>query len=208
MPCKNHPLAEENLNKCERCRQSFCPDCVVELKGQFYCADCKGEAVKDMQSGVGTDGLELAGLGARFAAAFIDGLLMLIPGLLLMAVLGVGVLGMGAAGAGALGVGVATIIYLVVVLGISVAYEGLMLSSRGQTLGKMAIKIKVVTPEGHDISTGQAWGRAGVRLLFNIVGNIPFMQWAYLVDILFIFGAERTCLHDKVAKTRVVKWER
>ena len=41
-----------------------------------------------------------------------------------------------------------------------------MLSSRGQTLGKMAVGIKVVTPEGQDIGAGQAWSRALVRQVF------------------------------------------
>ena len=45
-------------------------------------------------------------------------------------------------------------------------YEGLMLSSRGQTLGKMAVGIKVVTPEGQEIGAGQAWSRALVRQVF------------------------------------------
>ena len=38
-----------------------------------------------------------------------------------------------------------------------------MLSRRGQTLGKIALKIKVVRPDGSPITTGQAWGRSLLR---------------------------------------------
>ena len=78
-----------------------------------------------------------------------------------------------------------------------VAYEGWMLSKfNGQTLGKKALGIKVVAPDGGPITTGQAWGRGGARLLLGItIGGI---------DQLFIFSKNRTTLHDRMAKTRVV----
>ena len=79
MPCKNHPQVMTDLKSCSRCRQEFCPDCVVELKGQFYCADCKNEQVKDIQSGADATELELATIGKRFAAQLIDGLVLMIP---------------------------------------------------------------------------------------------------------------------------------
>src|SRR5689334_5718322 len=79
MPCKNHPQVTVDLKPCSRCKQSFCPDCVVELKGQFYCADCKAEQVKDIQSGADSTELELATIGRRFAAQFIDGLVVALP---------------------------------------------------------------------------------------------------------------------------------
>jgi hypothetical protein len=36
----------------------------------------------------------------------------------------------------------------------------------------------------------------------GILSNIPFYV---LVDVLFIFGSEQRCLHDLIAKTKVVQ---
>jgi hypothetical protein len=53
MSCKNHPDVSVGLVACSRCGASFCRDCVIELKGTAYCAACKEEQVKDVQSGAG-----------------------------------------------------------------------------------------------------------------------------------------------------------
>jgi uncharacterized RDD family membrane protein YckC len=86
---------------------------------------------------------------------------------------------------------------LVVVL--YVVYEALMLGARGQTLGKMAMKIKVVRTDGTPISRGQAWGRAFMRQILASCLSI----FNYLPAF---FTKDRTCLHDLVASTRVVNW--
>ena len=73
-----------------------------------------------------------------------------------------------------------------------------MLGARGQTLGKMALKVKVVNADGSPLSSGQAWGREIIR------GILGFL---YIVDYLpAFFTQQKTTLHDLVAKTRVVNW--
>jgi uncharacterized RDD family membrane protein YckC len=196
MPCVNHPTVEENLVKCSRCAKPFCQDCVIELKSNFYCIDCKGEQVRDIQSGADTTTLELAGIGTRFAAVFIDNLIMAIPAVAMMFIFGIG---MFAAVGTDIGAGMQILFYVVIALP-GLLYEGLMLQMKGQTLGKMACKIKVVTPEGNDISPGQAWMRGLTRVIFNQLGIFS------LINYLFAFAAERTTLHDKIAKTRVINW--
>jgi uncharacterized RDD family membrane protein YckC len=76
-----------------------------------------------------------------------------------------------------------------------------MLAARGQTLGKMAVGIKVVTPQGGDIRAGQAWVRA-------LSGTLMALVYLNYVDDLFIFTPRRRTLHDRLAKTVVVKWRR
>jgi uncharacterized membrane protein len=39
------------LVSCQRCGRRFCSDCVVALRGAFFCLDCKGEQLRDIQSG-------------------------------------------------------------------------------------------------------------------------------------------------------------
>ena len=198
MACVNHPAVTTGLVRCKRCEQGFCRNCVVALRGQYYCARCKADQVRDIQSGTEAGVLELATLGRRFGAQWVDGLVFMVIFLPLYFLL---FLGAGAAGAtpdvglgltALLTIGGAALVFL---------YEGLMLSSRGQTLGKMAVGIKVVTPEGRDIAAGQAWGRAFVRQVF-------FSYFALINYLPALVTKQRTAIHDLAVKTRVVRFRR
>src|SRR5689334_17855188 len=92
--CPNHP-SESELRRCSRCGRSFCRNCLVLLRGAYFCADCKTEQVRDVQSGTDASSIEYASVGRRFGALFIDGMLqgvasyaliiplfLMIPGLL------------------------------------------------------------------------------------------------------------------------------
>jgi uncharacterized RDD family membrane protein YckC len=197
MACVNHPAVNVGLVRCRRCGQAFCRSCVVALRGQYYCARCKQEQVRDIQSGTEAGVLELASIGRRFGAQWVDGLVAfaaLIPLVILV--------GVGAAAAGKTEPGLGfNFLAMVVAAGILFVYEGLMLSSRGQTLGKMAVGIKVVTPEGRDISSGQAWGRALTRQVF-------FSYLALVNYLPALFTKQKTAIHDMAAKTRVVRFRR
>lgn len=192
MPCTNHAEIVEDLVKCSRCGKPFCPDCVVQLKGMFYCAGCKTEQVKDIASGADSTEIELASIGRRFGAMFVDGFLLNI----VTAIVQAGILGT----VNRVGPDPSVMIVAIVVpLCMIFSYIGFMLQLKGQTLGKMAFKVKVVTPEGGDISAGQAWGRAFVQV---VLGSV-------LIDYIpALVTKQKTCIHDLVAKTRVVDWRR
>lgn len=205
MPCKNHPLVEDRLTPCAVCTEAFCPDCIVAIGGRPYCMDCKTEMLLDMLSGVPFMSLDLASVMRRFSAMTVDGLILSLP-LILMVVLAV--LPVLASGGSVddvdrlqerfpfLNLGL-TLLWMILI----VTYEGLMLSLMdGQTLGKRMLNLKVVTAEGSSVSRGQAWGRALIRQLFGLVPCLG------IVDYLVAFGAERTCVHDILAKTRVINW--
>jgi uncharacterized RDD family membrane protein YckC len=76
-----------------------------------------------------------------------------------------------------------------------------LLSSRGQSIGKVVLGIKIVK-----FGTGNNGGfvpNVLVRVILNgIIGIIPLYA---LVDILFIFRQDRRCLHDLIAGTEVVQ---
>ncbi len=75
-----------------------------------------------------------------------------------------------------------------------------MLSSfNGQTLGKKALGIRVVSPDGSPVTAKQAWGRGLARTLMQLTRILG------LIDTLMIFSKPRTTLHDRIAKTRVVR---
>jgi uncharacterized RDD family membrane protein YckC len=196
LSCRNHPDVVEGLRYCSRCGQTFCPDCLVNIKGNSYCATCKAEQMLDLTSGVDQTALELAGIGRRFGAIFLDGLILAVPIMILVGIIIFATVNnkTNAGPPEAMFVP----IWLVAVF-IYPVYEGLMLASRGQTLGKIAMKVKVVRPDGTPISTGQAWGRAFMRQILASCLSI----FNYLPAF---FTKERTCLHDLVANTRVVNW--
>ncbi|GHF37048.1 hypothetical protein GCM10010218_18270 [Streptomyces mashuensis] len=84
-------------------------------------------------------------------------------------------------------------------------YEGLMLSTRGQTVGKMAMKIRVAMLENGAIPQGApGWTRAAVYSLPEVVLCCGFVFW--LVNVLWCLWDEpyHQCVHDKAAKTVVV----
>jgi uncharacterized RDD family membrane protein YckC len=75
-----------------------------------------------------------------------------------------------------------------------------LVARNGQTIAKKLLSIKVVRSDGSKASLGRIfWLRNFVN---GLLGIIPLYQ---LVDILFIFGDQRQCLHDKIADTIVVK---
>jgi uncharacterized RDD family membrane protein YckC len=76
----------------------------------------------------------------------------------------------------------------------------LFVARNGQTIAKKMLGIKVVRPDGSPASLGRIfWLRNVVN---GLLGIVPLYG---LIDILFIFGAQQQCLHDKIADTIVVK---
>ncbi|WP_158581498.1 RDD family protein [Actinomadura spongiicola] len=83
-------------------------------------------------------------------------------------------------------------------------YFWLMHAKRGQTLGKMLLRIRVVRAEDRGaITTGQAAGRSA---FYGVLGGV--CGCIGLIDVLWIlWDPRRQALHDKVASTVVVKAE-
>ncbi|WP_461030729.1 RDD family protein [Streptomyces sparsus] len=84
-------------------------------------------------------------------------------------------------------------------------YEGFMLTTRGQTLGKMLLKVRVAMLENGAIPAGNpGWLRAAVYSLPALVPCLGTLFW--LVNVLFCTWDKpyQQCLHDKAGKTVVV----
>ena len=75
-------------------------------------------------------------------------------------------------------------------------YEILMVGKFGATLGKMAMGIKVVTPEGQPISYGRSTGRYFGKMLSGIILGIGYL--------MAFWDPEKRALHDRICHTRVV----
>ena len=120
-----------------------------------------------------------AGFWRRFAAAFIDGIIIAIVYGVLFAVLGRGA---------AYGLG------LVVSLAYFTYFEG---SENGQTPGKMAMGIRVIDFGGGG-SIG--YGRAFVRWIGRFVSEIPILLGYFWM----LWDSEKQTWHDKAANSVVV----
>jgi uncharacterized RDD family membrane protein YckC len=84
-------------------------------------------------------------------------------------------------------------------------YQFLMLGAKGQTLGNMAVKTKVVDMNGATVTYGRAAGRVGADLGLGLVSSFTFGLLG-LLDILWpLWDQKNQTLHDKIAQTLVVK---
>lgn len=82
--------------------------------------------------------------------------------------------------------------------------NGYLLMTRGQTVGKMLLGMRIVRPDGSAASPVRIIGlRYGVGWLATA---LPVVGMVYaLLDCLLIFRADRRCIHDLIADTIVVK---
>ena len=81
--------------------------------------------------------------------------------------------------------------------------HGYLIATRGQTVGKALLKIRIVRSDGSPASFARI---VGLRYLStSVLASIPMVGTIYgLVDVLMIFRASRRCLHDHIADTIVV----
>lgn len=139
----------------------------------------------------------LASRGKRLVARVLDALLIGIPVYLVTGL----IVGFGVDGDNTGGQLSQSVVYSLVYL----VYEGYMLTTRGQTVGKMAMRIRVAMLDNGALPMGQAgWFRAGVYSLPGVVPCLGTLFW--LVNVLFCTWDKpyQQCLHDKVGKTVVV----
>ena len=152
--------------------------------------------VEDVQAPV--DGLQLASRSSRFWAAMLDGVIaMALMGLVAWSTpwnpfeqqLGFWEPNLGGAAIG---------------FGLFMLCHGYLLAKRGQTIGKMALKIRIARSDGSAASLGRLIGlRYGPAFVFSMLNGV--IQLYYLIDTLMIFNNARRCLHDYFADTVVLK---
>lgn len=154
-------------------------------------------------------GYLLAGLGARLGATIIDGVIATVAAVPIF----VGLAMMGEStqaynedsavapsplAVGMIGLGVVLILALVV-------WQVVLLSKRGQTLGKKFLGIRIVR---FDTNANPGFVQAVLMrsVVPGLIGSVPLLGGIFsLVDICFIFREDRRCIHDLMANTKVVQ---
>ena len=100
---------------------------------------------------------------------------------------------------------IANIVSTLIGVVIYLAINGYLLISSGQSLGKKILGIQIV-----DRNSGQLLPASrviGLRyLLVTLITQIPLIGGVFgLVDVLFIFRADKRCIHDLIANSCVIK---
>lgn len=191
-------------------------DELVTLQGQRVCAEGKAILLERLKAGEALPGeAERPSVFRRFACIFVDGLLLAIPVIVFNLVAGFTSVAAGSAGRLVLGMA------QLVGIAIGITYFTLLHGTRGQTLGKMAGKLKVVRLDGlpMDIKTAfiRALGYEGINVLpaiFIMIAGPSLLQAVgslivgiySIVNVLFaLFDRnQQRALHDHIAGTRVI----
>ena len=172
---------------CSVCNQSYPADQVIRYGPSLVCGNCKPQFLQRLREGAAMGGtLDYAGFGKRFGAKFIDTLIVYAINF------GVGLL-LGLTGGDDPSV---TLVALAVNMGIAFGYPIFFLGKWGQTLGKMAVGVKVVSPLGEPIGYGRAAGRVLAEIITGFTFGIGYL--------MVLWDDEKRSLHDRIASTRVV----
>ena len=195
---------------CSQCGRTFPHSDLVQIAGNRVCAECKPAFLSRMMAsgaaGASPLGWRYGGFWIRFGARFIDGLIFMVPVVILVAVLMPNLIR--ARGQApvvpnpAFAAGFLT--FFVVFFLAGACYEILMLKYRSGTLGKMACGLKVIRSDGRSLSWGVCFGRF---FMWNVVtSGIPYINSILVLVSSIMLGVdnEKRALHDRVCDTRVI----
>jgi uncharacterized RDD family membrane protein YckC len=189
----------DDLRYCGECGRPFRANELVTIGMAPICAACKPIFLQRIREGGQALGMmHFGGFWIRFVAYMVDGALLGVAGFLLAIPLR---LLFGQGGDVTPATLTPTMLGLTAVeglLGIAMAcaYEVYFISTRGATIGKQALGLKVVRADGSGIPVGLAFGRY-------------FAKWInaftlYIGYIMAGFDEQKRALHDRICETRVI----
>jgi uncharacterized RDD family membrane protein YckC len=183
---------------CSQCFRKFPNEDLIHYGDMTVCAECKPLFFQKLREGssVGAS-FRYAGFWIRFVAVFIDGLIGWIVGTLIMLAVGLPILGPDPA---SIKLSSFWTIYILVNLlqwGFAISYETFFIGKYGATPGKMALGLKVITPDGGRVSYIKAFGRYFAKIISGLLLLIGYIMAA--------FDEEKRALHDRICGTRVIR---
>lgn len=188
---------------CAECNNIFPREEAIQYGSVWVCASCKPVFVQKLKEGavaLSAGPMAYGGFWIRFLAKMIDGLILGFCIMLPLVIILFMTLGMGRAGGGQPDETVMmlfqVIFQLAAIIG-AVAYNTFFIGKWGATPGKMACKLRVLTPEGQKVTFLRAFGRAWGEQLSGLVCNIGY--------IIAAFDDQKRTLHDHICNTRVVR---
>lgn len=183
---------------CAECGKVFPEDETIRHGDLRVCANCKPIFLQKLQEGatLNTGELNFAPFGTRFVAYFVDCLILLVFNQLIVRSITLIATGTIFPRPGMMPASLA-IFVAVFPAAVGIAYEAFLVGKYGATLGKMALKIKVVTADGGRVSYARAFGRYFGKILSGFTCLIGFIIAAF-------DNPQRRALHDYICNTRVV----
>lgn len=179
------------IHNCSECGRVFPESDMIRYENKWICGTCKPRFLQKLKEGVTPTGmLVYAGFWIRFGAKFIDGILLFILNRTLLTVL-LPVLGYGQ--------GSLYLIQLIAYL-IDLSIVAFFNGKFGATPGKMALKLKIVRPDGQPITYARAAGRYVAELLSAFTLLIGYMMAGW--------DEQKRALHDRICDTRVIRTDR
>lgn len=198
----------QTAGACSQCGRAMAHSDLVQIAGTWVCADCKPAFLsRVMANGASPLAWRYGGFWIRFGARMIDGLIFMVPTLIVAAITIPNLLRVRGQAPGPpnpssaiFGLITFSLVFLAVIGG----YEILMLKYRSATLGKMACALKVVRSDGGSLGWGVCVGRF---FMWNVVtSGIPYLNSVLMLISSIMLGVddEKRALHDRVCDTRVI----
>jgi uncharacterized RDD family membrane protein YckC/ribosomal protein S27AE len=176
---------------CVECGKVFPTSEMIQYEDSWVCGNCKPIFFQKIREGVSAPrDLTYAGFWIRAGAKILDGIILQVVNIPVRILL-----------SGMSHDPHTQIRMSFLVIGLSTAlnlgYAVFFLGKFGATPGKMALRLRVVTPDGGKISYGRAFGRFFAELLSSIILCIGYIMAA--------FDDEKRALHDRICNTRVIR---
>jgi uncharacterized RDD family membrane protein YckC len=193
---------------CTQCGRTFAQSDLVQITGNWVCADCKpaflSRVMASGAAGASPNRWQYGGFWIRWGARIVDGVVLIVPMLILAALFIPNLLRRARTQAPSPELAFFSLSFLVFFFLVTSCYEVVMLRYWGGTVGKMACGLKVVRSDGRSLGWGVSIGRF---FMWNVVtSGIPYLNFVLMMISGIMAGtdAEKRALHDRVCDTRVV----
>jgi uncharacterized RDD family membrane protein YckC len=187
------PVEPAVTNICSVCNKPFPREEMVRFGPSLVCAACKPTYVQMLEQGASTPGaFRYGGFWIRFAAKFVDGLVIGVVNLLISYLITLPIANPADPSSVLIASALSTLANFAFAIGITTWFLGRF----GATPGKMAFGLVVVHPDGRSISYSRAFGRYFAEIISSLTLGIGYLIAA--------FDDEKRALHDRICDTRVV----
>ena len=178
---------------CSQCGRAYPEDELLFYEDMWVCAACKPDFVQRLKEGQRVEGqLIYAGFWIRGGAKIVDWIIILTIGFVVTFLMNL----MGGITGGANPTVFILITNLLKIL-LAALYSTWFIGRYAATPGKMACGLKVVMPDGANVSYARALGRHFAEWISSMILGIGYLMAA--------FDSEKRALHDRICGTRVVK---
>jgi uncharacterized RDD family membrane protein YckC len=201
-PVSSAPIAPAGSAFCSQCGEVSALGGMIVYQEQLICVNCREVFFHRLHEGTHISKMLYAGFWTRFAAKFLDGIILNV----ICQVLAFGVLGLESFDAttinyenldSVIALFRAMMVFSLLATSIQLSYSVFFVGTFGATPGKMAARIRIVRADGSPLTYRRALG----RFLAEGISSFTLM----LGYLMAAFDGEKRSLHDRICDTRVIK---